>query len=194
MTTASGRSGHLSDLPKSQPSRHAADGHRGPVGTAADTIFGKGIRIKIDDLSDTRIGEFLADHLVDMHSTSPPESVHALDLDGLRQPAVTFWSAWDGPTLVGCVALKELDTRHAELKSMRTSPGQRRRGIGALLLRHVLDEARRRGYRPMSLETGSMEFFEPARALYERHGFEYCAPFADYLPDPNSVFMRIDLQ
>jgi putative acetyltransferase len=151
------------------------------------------IHIKVDDLTDPRVAEFLEDHLVDMHSTSPPESVHALDLDGLRKPEITFWSAWSQSTLVGSAALKRLDHEHGELKSMRTSPVQRRHGIATLLLQHVLNEARRTGYRRLSLETGSMEFFAPARALYERYGFEYCPPFANYQPDPNSVFMRLDL-
>ena len=151
------------------------------------------IHIRIDDLTDPRIAAFLQEHMDDMHATSPPESVHALDLDGLRQPEITFWSAWRGDTLLGCVALKELDRAHAELKSMRTATALRGRGIGTRLMRHVLAEARRRGYRRVSLETGPMEFFAPARALYERHGFEYCEPFADYVLDPNSVFMTLEL-
>lgn len=162
-------------------------------GTMADRIGGMDIHIKIDDLTDPRIAEFMEDHLVDMHATSPPESVHALDLDELRKPEITFWSAWSQSALVGSAALKRLDPEHGELKSMRTSPAHRRCGIAALLLNHVLSEARRAGYRQLSLETGSMEFFAPARALYERHGFEYCPPFADYELDPNSVFMRLDL-
>lgn len=162
-------------------------------GILADRMGGMDIQIKIDDLTDPRIAEFLGDHLVDMHSTSPPESVHALDLDGLRRPEITFWSAWSQSTLVGCAALKRLSDEHGELKSMRTSPMHRRNGIATILLQHVLSEARRADYRRLSLETGSMEFFAPARVLYERHGFEYCPPFGDYQPDPNSVFMRLDL-
>jgi putative acetyltransferase len=151
------------------------------------------IHIKIDDLSDPRIAEFLEDHLADMYATSPPESVHALDLDELRQPEITFWSAWRDEALLGCAALKRLDGEHAELKSMRTAAALRRGGIATRVLRHVLAEARQRGFRRVSLETGPQEFFRPARTLYERHGFAYCDPFADYVPDPNSVFMRLDL-
>jgi putative acetyltransferase len=147
------------------------------------------IQIKVDDLSDPRIAEFLEDHLCDMYATSPPESVHALDLDRLKKPEITFWTAWHESELIGCGAIKHLNIEHAELKSMRTSPRHRRKGIAANILHFIMEEARSRGYRKMSLETGSMAFFEPARTLYVRHGFKYCGPFADYELDPNSVFM-----
>ena len=109
-------------------------------------------------------------------------------------PDVTFWSAWDRGKLVGCGALKELDNTHAEIKSMRVSPGLRGRGVASGMLRHILGEAASRGYCKLSLETGSMAFFEPARKLYEKFGFNYCAPFGDYNDDPNSVFMSLELQ
>ena len=146
--------------------------------------------IKLDDLTGPEIAELLADHLSEMHEHSPPESVHALDLDELRKSDIKFWSIWSGSELVGCGALKELDIEHGEIKSMRTAPAFRRKGAGKLMLRHILDEARSRGYRKLSLETGSMAAFEPARRLYESHGFDYCGPFGDYVLDPNSVFMR----
>ncbi|HYJ90185.1 MAG TPA: GNAT family N-acetyltransferase [Pyrinomonadaceae bacterium] len=149
--------------------------------------------IKPDDLSGPEIAELLADHLRDMHLLSPPESVHALDLEALKKPEITFWSIWSGEKLVGCGALKELEPEHGEIKSMRTAREFRGQGAGRLMLRHILDEARRRGYRRLSLETGSMAAFNPARQLYASHGFEYCGPFADYILDPNSVFMKIDL-
>jgi len=149
--------------------------------------------IKPDDLSGPEIAELLADHLRDMHLLSPPESVHALDLEALKKPEITFWSIWSGEKLVGCGALKELEPAHGEIKSMRTVREFRGQGAGRLMLRHILDEARRRGYRRLSLETGSMAAFNPARQLYASHGFEYCGPFADYILDPNSVFMKIDL-
>lgn len=151
------------------------------------------LQILIDDLSDPRIAAFLEDHIKDMRSVSPPESKHALDLEGLRKPEIKFWSAWSDSVLVGCGALKRLDAEHAELKSMRTSPLHRRKGIGVAILRHIVSEARSSGYIRMSLETGSMPFFEPARALYESYGFTYCRPFADYKDDPNSLFMTLDL-
>ena len=145
--------------------------------------------IRLDDLSGTEVAELLADHLREMHQHSPPGSVHALDLDALKTPDITFWSIWSGDRLVGCGALKELDASHAEIKSMRTAPEFRGKGAGKMMLRHILDTAKQRGYRRLSLETGSMAAFDPARRLYESHGFEYCSPFADYVLDPHSVFM-----
>jgi len=145
--------------------------------------------IREDDLSAPEIAAFLAEHLEEMHSVTPPESVHALDLDRLRAPEVTFWSVWDAKGLVGCGALKETGPRRGEIKSMRTAVSKRGQGIGSRVLKHILDEAVRRGYESLSLETGAMAEFAPARALYERYGFEVCGPFDDYAEDPNSVFM-----
>lgn len=149
--------------------------------------------IKLDDLSGSAIAQLLEDHLRDMHIHSPPESVHALDLDKLREPDITFWTVWSGEKLAGCGALKELDATLGEIKSMRTPPEFRGKGAGKLMLKHIMNEARRRGYKRLSLETGSMAAFEPARRLYESHGFQPCGPFADYILDPNSVFMTIEL-
>lgn len=145
--------------------------------------------IVVDDLSGPQIAEFLHEHVQEMRSITPLESKHALDLDALREPEVTFWTVRDGDSVVGCGAVKKLDTVHAELKSMRTSPMRKRSGIASLLMEHILAEAKRMGFTRLSLETGSAEFFLPARRLYERFGFDYCDPFADYRPDPNSVFM-----
>jgi len=146
------------------------------------------------DLTSPDVVAFLEAHLTQMREVSPPESVHALDLDGLRHPAVTFFTVRtaEGPaagTLVGTAALKRLDSAHAELKSMRTDPTRVRSGIATGLLTHLLATARADGHTRISLETGAEPFFAPARALYERHGFTACAPFADYAPDPNSVFL-----
>ncbi|WP_312871772.1 GNAT family N-acetyltransferase [Amycolatopsis acididurans] len=151
------------------------------------------MRIEIDDLSGPEIAEFLAEHLADMQAMSPPESKHALDLEGLRKPDVTFWTLKDGDVIVGCGALKALDPGHAEIKSMRTGAAYRGRGVASRVLTHLIAEARARGFSRLSLETGSMEFFAPARALYAKHGFEYCEPFGDYREDPNSVFMTLTL-
>ena len=151
------------------------------------------IDIRIDDLAGPEIRALLEEHLASMHALSPPESVHALDLTGLRRPDVTFWTVWDERELVGCGALKQLDDHHAEIKSMRTASAHRRKGVGRAMLAHIVDEARRRAYRRLSLETGSMAAFEPARRLYESFGFRYCGPFADYFEDPNSVFMTREL-
>ena len=145
------------------------------------------------DLSDPRVLRLLDDHLADMHATSPPESVHALDVSGLQHPDVTFWALADGDQLLGCVALKQLDARHGELKSMRTDAAARGRGLGRLLLQHVVAEARARGYSRLSLETGTEDFFRPARALYRSHGFIETGPFGTYTLDPNSVYLTLEL-
>ncbi|WP_400164572.1 GNAT family N-acetyltransferase [Brevibacillus sp. TJ4] len=151
------------------------------------------MEIRQDDLSGPRIRELIREHLNNMAELSPPESTHALDVDGLKQPDVTFWSAWADDELLGCGALKELDDSHGEIKSMRTVEKHRGKGVARRLLTHILEEAGRRGYRRVSLETGSMEAFEPARKLYESFGFQSCRPFANYREDPNSVFMTKEL-
>jgi len=134
------------------------------------------MEIGVDDLSGSEIAEFLDDHVQEMKRVSAPESKHALDLDGLRRPDVTFWSVMDGETLVGCGAIKALDAEHAEVKSMRTAPSDRRRGVASMLLRHIVSEARRMGFKRLSLETGATDFFEPARQLYLKHGFATPSP------------------
>ncbi|MEO3889393.1 GNAT family N-acetyltransferase [Nonomuraea sp. B5E05] len=147
------------------------------------------MKIVVDDLSSPEIARFLDEHVQQMRFITPLESKHALDLDGLREPGVTFWSVMDGDAVVGCGAIKRLDAGHAEVKSMRTSQARRQSGIASLLLDHIIAEARRMGFTRLSLETGSAEFFLPARRLYEKFGFAYCEPFADYKPDPHSAFM-----
>ena len=147
------------------------------------------MQIRKDPLTDPRIIDFLRDHLADMHAITPPESVHALDLDGLRSSRVTFWSAWERDDLLGCGALMVLDDRSGEIKSMRTAPAHRGKGIASAILSAIIHEADNRGYRELFLETGSMTEFAPARALYEGFGFRYRGPFGDYEEDPNSVFM-----
>jgi putative acetyltransferase len=149
--------------------------------------------IRIDDLRGPEIARLLQEHLDEMFLHSPPESVHALDLEKLCRPEITFWTVWKDGALVGCGALKALDAMHGEVKSMRTAAGHQRKGVAATLTRHILRVARERGYRRLSLETGSPDAFLPARAMYERFGFEECGPFADYVEDPYSVFMTIEL-
>jgi len=151
------------------------------------------VDIRVDDLSGRDIAAFLKDHIDDMISVSPPQSRHVLDLDGLRQAAITFWTMRVADQVIACGALKAISADHAEIKSMRTAQGHRGRGIASLMLRHIIGEAKARGYRRLSIETGSMEFFKPARALYAKHGFAVCPPFANYGEDPNSVFMSIEL-
>ena len=147
------------------------------------------MKIAIDDLSGPEIRALLEEHLRNMYELSPPESVHALDLDKLRKPDITFWCAWEGPQLVGCGALKQIDAKHGEVKSMRTPAALRRKGAGRAILAHIVEVARSRSYERLSLETGSMDAFAPARRLYESAGFTYCGPFEGYEEDPNSVFM-----
>ncbi len=149
--------------------------------------------IRLDDLRGVEIADLLREHLRGMHALSPSESVHALDIEALRQPDITFWSAWVGSTLCGCGALKQLNEQHGEVKSMRTAAGQLRSGVASKILQHIIEEARQRGYHRLSLETGSMKGFEPAHALYARFGFGFCGPFGDYAEDPYSVFMSREL-
>ena len=151
------------------------------------------IEIREDDLQGPEIAALLREHLDDMHAITPPESVHALDLAALRDPSIRFWSAWCDATLVGCGALKELDARAGEIKSMRTAPDHRGRGVASRVLEHILSVAQARGYEALHLETGSGPEFAPARALYRRYGFSFRGPFADYRDDPNSVFMTRSL-
>ena len=152
------------------------------------------MEIRIDDLNGSEIRALLQEHLANMRQISPPESIHALPIEGLRKPEVTFWSAWENGELLGCGALKELDAQHGEIKSMRTSARHRRKGVARAILDYIIGEAERRGYDRLSLETGSMDAFDPARQLYARAGFTFCGPFADYTEDPNSVFMTMELR
>ena len=145
--------------------------------------------IRIDDLKGEEIAKLLSYHIQEMHRQTPPESVHALDIDTLRGPDIRFWSAWDETELLGCGALKNLGNGHGEIKSMRTAAEHTRKGVAARLLLHIEAEAKNLGMQRLSLETGSMLAFKPARELYLRFGFEECAPFADYKEDPNNVHM-----
>lgn len=151
------------------------------------------MKIIVDDLQHTAVHALLNEHLENMHQLSPAESVHALSLEKLRIPEITFWTAWEHDLLLGCGALKELNLKHGELKSMRTPQANRRQGVGRAMLRHIIEVAKERGYERLSLETGAQEGFEPARKLYESFGFEYCGRFGDYPDDPNSVFMSLPL-
>lgn len=168
--------------------QHRPDRHRTALAAA------HGVVIAVDDPLQPDVVALLQDHLADMHATSPAESVHALDPTALTVPELTLWTARtaDG-SLLGTVALKELHPLGGELKSMRTAPAARGRGVGTALLDRALGEATARGYRTVHLETGTHEFFEPAHRLYLRAGFVPCAPFGEYRPDPHSAFFRLDL-
>jgi putative acetyltransferase len=149
--------------------------------------------ISTGDLTDPAVLALLQHHVSRARAETAPGSAHALDVEGLRAPDVSFWSAWDGGSLLGVAALKRLSARHGEVKSMHTAESARRRGVGTALMQHVISEARRVGLTRLSLETGSWDYFEPARVFYRRHGFHDCAPFAPYRPDPNSIFMTREL-
>ncbi|GAA0299645.1 GNAT family N-acetyltransferase [Sphingomonas oligophenolica] len=151
------------------------------------------MRIVRDDLTHPDVVALIELHLRSAFENSPPGSVFALDLSGLRDPAVTLWSAWDGEALLGMGGLKQLDAGHGEVKSMRTAPAHLRRGVAATMLDHLIAEGRRRGYSRLSLETGSNAPFAPARAMYERAGFTSCGPFADYRDEAFSRYYTLTL-
>lgn len=151
------------------------------------------MEIKVDDLTGEKTAALINEHLTGMLEITPAESVHALPLEKLKQPNITFWSVWNQDDLMGCGALKELTPAHAEIKSMRTATPHLRKGVANKLFEYLLKEAKQRGYERVSLETGASEEFLPARRLYEKYGFSYCGPFADYKDDPNSVFMMLDI-
>jgi len=151
------------------------------------------MRILPGGLEDQAVLDLIQLHRTRALAVTPLCSAHALDISGLKAPEVSFWSAWDGDLLLGIGALKRLDATHGEVKSMHTAEVARRRGVGSAMLRHIMGAAREQGMRRLSLETGAMDYFAPARALYARHGFVECPPFGDYRPDPNSVFMTLDL-
>lgn len=152
-----------------------------------------GFAIRLDDLSGEAAHALLREHLAGVALHSPPESIHALGVDALRQPGIAFWTLWDGDALLACGALKELDPVHGEVKSMRTAAAHLRKGAARAMLDHLVAEARRRGYRRLSLETGTAAAFVPAHRLYAAAGFTPCGPFADYVVDPYSCFMTLAL-
>jgi putative acetyltransferase len=161
---------------------------------AAKKMGERMLRVERDGLERDEVRALLGEHLASMYSLSPPESVHALGLEALKSPDITFWTVWEGDVLMGCGALKELDATHGEVKSMRTPAKLRRRGAGRALLAHIVAEARARGYSRLSLETGSRPEFKPAQKLYESFGFSYCGPFGSYKEDPYSTFMTLALK
>ncbi len=159
----------------------------GVLQTMSDYEFREGL------LDHPQVITLLEQHLRDMYKTTPIESVHALDLRELRSSRISFWTLWKADQLAACGALKSIDEQHAEIKSMRTSERFLRQGVAGRLLLYLMDQARQRGFQRVSLETGSQDYFEPARQLYLKHGFTHCPPFADYEEDPNSVFMSLQL-
>jgi putative acetyltransferase len=152
------------------------------------------MRIVQGDFCDRRVADLLLIHLTTARAQTAPGSAHALDITGLQFPDVSFWTIWEDETLLGFGALKQLSADHGEVKSMHTVRSMRRRGAGSAILRHIITTARARGMSRLSLETGSWEYFWPAHAFYRSHGFVECPPFGDYVLDPNSVFMSLDLR
>jgi putative acetyltransferase len=152
------------------------------------------VKITPGDLDDDRVTAMLRLHACRARAESPPCSAHALDPEDLRSPEISFWTIWEDEALLGVGALMRLTSCHAEVKSMYVAEHLRGKGLGSFMLLHLIDTARSRGFDRVSLETGSMEYFRPARRLYERHGFVECEPFGKYVPDPNSIFMTVDLQ
>jgi putative acetyltransferase len=151
-------------------------------------------RIIQGDFSDPHVAGLLRIHLTRARAETAPGSAHALDVAGLQRPDISFWTIWDDETLLGFGALKRLAVDHGEIKSMHTAQSLRGRGAGSAMLRHIIATARASGMSRLSLETGSWEYFRLAQALYRSHGFQECPPFGDYVPDPNSVFMSLDLR
>ena len=151
------------------------------------------MRIINGDFTDARVLDLLRIHLTNARAQTAPGSAHALDVAGLQAPGISFWTIWDDEALLGCGALKRLSADHGEVKSMHTAQAMRRKGVGSAMLAHIIATARAGGMSRLSLETGSWDYFVPARALYARHGFVVCGPFADYVLDPNSVYMSLDL-
>ena len=146
------------------------------------------------DLTDPRVVELLEYHVTTALAQGPRESCHAFDVSALQRPEISFWAIWEGEALLGIGALMDLGGGHGEVKSMHTAKTARGRGVGSTMVRHIIATARARGFERLSLETGSMDYFAPARALYARHGFVECGPFEGYVPDPNSVFMTLSLR
>jgi putative acetyltransferase len=152
------------------------------------------MRIVEGDLRDPRVVDLLHTHLTSARAETAPGSAHALDLTGLQSLDISFWTIWDDETLLGVGALKRLSADHGEIKSMHTAQSMRGKGAGSAMLRHIIAIARVSGMSRLSLETGSWEYFRPARAFYQSHGFVECPPFAEYVLDPNSFFMSLDLR
>jgi len=152
------------------------------------------MRIVLGDFSDPRVTDLLRIHFTTARAQTAPGSAHALDVAGLQAHNIPFWTIWEDETLLGVGALKRLSSDHGEVKSMHTAAPVRRKGAGSAMLRHIIAAARAAGMARLSLETGTWDYFRPARAFYARHGFIECPPFADYVLDPNSVFMSLDLR
>jgi putative acetyltransferase len=162
--------------------------------SSADVANELAMIITTGGLDDPRVQHLLQHHFNTARAETAAGSAHALDLSALKSPGIQFWSAWEGDQVIAIGALKRLSDGHAEIKSMHTHSSHRRKGVGSEMLRHLISAARQSGCVRVSLETGSWPYFVAAREFYKRHGFVECPPFADYRPDPNSVFMTLELR
>lgn len=161
--------------------------------TASYLVPDTALDFRLDDVKGPAIQALLLEHLADMHQQSPAESVHAFDFSRLQQPDMRMWSLWHGPKLIGCGAWKRHSPTMAELKSMRTRSEWRGQGLGSKILAHLVQDAKTSGITDLYLETGSTAYFAPAIAMYLRHGFVECGPFASYVDDPFSRFFHVKL-
>jgi putative acetyltransferase len=150
--------------------------------------------IRSGDFSDPQVIALLRYHYEENHANSPPDSCHVLDISAMQMPEIAFFTLWESNELLGMGALKQLNAAEGELKSMRTLPSALRRGVAAAIVGRLLAAAQEQGLVRLYLETGSYEYFRPARELYARYGFLECGPFGDYLPDPNSTFMMLEVR
>ena len=141
-----------------------------------------------------KVNDLLVKHFKELKSVSPEGSAHVLDISGLKDPSIKFWSIWEENTLIGCGALKFLDENHGEFKSIRVVDDYRKKGYGFKIINHLIEEAKKLNVKKLSLETGSGDFFLPARKLFQKVGFEKCSPFAHYKEDTNSCYMSLDLK
>lgn len=152
------------------------------------------MEIQNADFENDQLVAILEKHHQEMYATSPPESVHVLDLKQLQDKDITLWMAVEDDQIIGCIALKALSPDHGEIKSLRIQPDFQHRGLASELMRFVILRSRERGYTDLSLETGVEDYFKPAVALYQKFGFSFCGPFGDYQPDENSYFMNLSLK
>ena len=147
-----------------------------------------------NNFDDPQVNELLVNHFIELRSVSPEGSTHVLDIPGLKDPSIKFWSLWENEKLVGCGALKFLNEGHGEFKSIRIADKFRGKGLGARIIDHLISEAKKLNIKKLSIETGSGSFFSPARKLFQNCGFKTCEPFAHYKKDPNSCYFTLDLK
>ena len=145
------------------------------------------------NFDNSEVNDLLKKHFIELRSVSPVGSTHVLDIDGLKDPSIKFWSLWENNKLIGCGALKFLEKNHGEFKSIRVADEFRKKGIGERIIEHLIEEAKKLEISKLSIETGAGEFFLPARNLFSKFGFKLCPPFAHYKEDPHSCYYTLNL-